>query len=142
MKKWKKLSKRGLALLLSFVMCLSMLNLTVLAAGESGQSVVTKVADYETKEDYRNYFNKDGYGETAGPGYVWTDKSVEANSESNSFDVTYSALGSADVITATDLVLVLDISGSMGDPLGEYDKNDSVQIGDKGLHHFLLRHIF
>lgn len=76
-------------------------------------SVSAHTADTSTKDSYGNIINEDSVGR------VWTDKSVTSN-EGGTAEVSLSALSSAASGTNTttsrkplDIVLVLDVSGSM-----------------------------
>ncbi len=123
----KRLSDRLIALLLSVVMVFSMV-----PAMSAAAAVASKVADPSTMDSWKDFFDPLN-PDTEHAGGVWTDKSVFASVDANSvfedagisladptenFLVVLSALAANSVLTGqnstpTDVVFVLDISGSM-----------------------------
>ena len=110
----KKWGRKGLAALLSLAMCVTSMQIPAYADLLSdGTDPYGRVADGDTSKKYEDAF--------AGkePGYVWTDKTVKESDDPWAFDVTYSALGSSTVKAVeqtrpVDLIVIMDISGSMG----------------------------
>ncbi len=86
----------------------------------------TKIADYDTSNHWK--FWAGGYDgskvTTQNVGRIWTDKTVKAIEDGESdFSTTLSAMSSTSDTTSLvskplDIVLVLDASGSMDDPMG------------------------
>ena len=71
---------------------------------------------------------------TQNVGRIWTDKTVEATGENEESDflTTLSAMSSTSnstvtVTTPLDIVMVLDASGSMNDPMGGGDKTERIE---------------
>ena len=91
----------------------------------------TKIADYDTSNHWK--FWAGGYGgskvTTQNVGRIWTDKTVKAIEDGESdFSTTLSAMSSTSDTTSLvskplDIVLVLDASGSMDDPMGGKGSN-------------------
>lgn len=89
----------------------------------------TKVVDYDTSNHWK--FWAGGYDgkevTTQNVGRIWTDKTVKetAANEESDFLTTLSAISSTSDTTVSgkplDIVLVLDASGSMNDPMGGGD---------------------
>ena len=110
----KKWGRKGLAAFLSLTMCVTSMQIPAYADLLSdGTDPYGRVADGDTSEKYEDAFaDKE-------PGYVWTDKTVKESDDPWAFDVTYSALGSSTVKAVEqtrpiDLIVIMDISGSMG----------------------------
>ena len=95
------------------------------STGMDGPTVTGKIVDPNTSENWTYWAaGSDGSGKitTQNVGRIWTDKTVEAGEESD-FVTTLSAISStSNTITTVpkplDIVLVLDASGSMNDPMG------------------------
>ena len=91
----------------------------------------TKIADYDTSNHWK--FWEGGYDgskvTTQNVGRIWTDKTVKAIEDGESdFSTTLSAMSSTSDTTSLvskplDIVLVLDASGSMDDPMGGKGSN-------------------
>ena len=91
----------------------------------------TKIADYDTSNHWK--FWAGGYDgskvTTQNVGRIWTDKTVKAIEDGESdFSTTLSAMSSTSDTTSLvskplDIVLVLDASGSMDDPMGGKGSN-------------------
>ena len=87
----KKMMRRGLALLLTLIMVIGMapnITLSAEAAGAAGLTVVDKINDPETLNNWRDYYGAnalmpDGTRgiSTWKAGGVWTDKSVFASNQ-------------------------------------------------------------
>ncbi len=125
--------KRVISALLSVAIILSALPLAFSAAA-AGEDGVVRAADPSTLENWHEFFYRstDDF-DTADAGGIWTDKSVLADNEAlkdvgittidnpsgRGFLTVLSAIGSNMTVkgksdVATDTVLVLDTSGSMG----------------------------
>ena len=98
------------------------------STGMDGPTVTGKIVDPNTSDNWTYWAaGSDGSGKitTQNVGRIWTDKTVEAGEESD-FVTTLSAISStSNTITTVpkplDIVLVLDASGSMNDPMGGGD---------------------
>lgn len=98
------------------------------ARSSTGMDGPTVTVDPNTSENWTYWAaGSDGSGKitTQKVGRIWTDKTVEAGEESD-FVTTLSAISStSNTITTVpkplDIVLVLDASGSMNDPMGGGD---------------------
>ena len=98
------------------------------STGMDGPTVSGKIVDPNTSDNWTYWAaGSDGSGKitTQNVGRIWTDKTVEAGEESD-FVTTLSAISStSNTITTVpkplDIVLVLDASGSMNDPMGGGD---------------------
>lgn len=124
----KRLTDRLIALVLSVVMVISLMPVM-----STGAAIASKVADPSTMDSWTDFFDPSNGISTEHAGGVWTDKSVFASVPSGSvldqagislkdpsenFMVVLSALAANSVVTGqnstpTDVVFVLDISGSM-----------------------------
>ena len=95
------------------------------STGMDGPTVSGKIVDPNTSDNWTYWAaGSDGSGKisTQNVGRIWTDKTVEAGEESD-FVTTLSAISStSNTITTVakplDIVMVLDASGSMDDPMG------------------------
>ena len=98
------------------------------STGMDGPTMTGKIVDPNTSDNWTYWAaGSDGSGKitTQNVGRIWTDKTVEAGEESD-FVTTLSAISStSNTITTVpkllDIVLVLDASGSMNDPMGGGD---------------------
>ena len=98
------------------------------ARSSTGMDGPTVTVDPDTTDNWTYWAaGSDGSGKitTQNVGRIWTDKTVEAGEESD-FVTTLSAISStSNTITTVpkplDIVLVLDASGSMNDPMGGGD---------------------
>ena len=95
------------------------------STGMDGPTVSGKIVDPNTSDNWTYWAaGSDGSGKisTQNVGRIWTDKTVEAGEESD-FVTTLSAISStSNTITTVakplDIVMVLDASGSMDNPMG------------------------
>lgn len=81
---------------------------------------------------------------TQNVGRIWTDKTVEATGENEESDflTTLSAMSSTSnstvtVTTPLDIVMVLDASGSMNDPMGGDDKTERIEALKNAANSFI-----
>lgn len=81
---------------------------------------------------------------TQNVGRIWTDKTVEATGENEESDflTTLSAMSSTSnstvtVTTPLDIVMVLDASGSMNDPMGGGDKTERIEALKNAANSFI-----
>lgn len=81
---------------------------------------------------------------TQNVGRIWTDKTVEATGENEESDflTTLSAMSSTSnstvtVTTPLDIVMVLDASGSMNDPMGRGDKTKRIEALKNAANSFI-----
>ena len=103
------------------------------STGMDGPTVSGKVVDPNTGDNWTYWAaGSDGSGKitTQNVGRIWTDKTVEAGEESD-FVTTLSAISSTSNTTTTvpkplDIVLVLDASGSMNDPMSSSDRTKRI----------------
>ena len=98
------------------------------STGMDGPTATGTVVDYDTSNHWK--FWAGGYDgkevTTQNVGRIWTDKTVKAVKNGDSdFLTTLSAISSTSDTTVSgkplDIVLVLDASGSMSDPMGDGD---------------------
>ena len=99
------------------------------STGMDGPTATGTVVDYDTSNHWK--FWAGGYNgkeiTTQNVGRIWTDKTVKetAANEESDFLTTLSAISSTSDTTVSgkplDIVLVLDASGSMNDPMGAGD---------------------
>ena len=103
------------------------------STGMDGPTVSGKIVDLNTSENWTYWAaGSDGSGKitTQNVGRIWTDKTVEAGEESD-FVTTLSAISStSNTITTVpkplDIVMVLDASGSMDDPMSSSDRTKRI----------------
>ena len=103
------------------------------STGMDGPTVSEKIVDPNTSDNWTYWAaGSDGSGKitTQNVGRIWTDKTVEAGEESD-FVTTLSAISSTSNTTTTvpkplDIVLVLDASGSMNDPMSSSDRTKRI----------------
>lgn len=103
------------------------------STGMDGPTVSGKIVDPNTSENWTYWAaGSDGSGKitTQNVGRIWTDKTVEAGEESD-FATTLSAISStSNTITTVpkplDIVMVLDASGSMNDPMSSSDRTKRI----------------
>ena len=81
---------------------------------------------------------------TQNVGRIWTDKTVEVTGENEESDflTTLSAMSSTSnstvtVTTPLDIVMVLDASGSMNDPMGRGDKTERIEALKNAANSFI-----
>lgn len=104
------------------------------STGMDGPTMTGKVVDYDTSNHWK--FWAGGYDgkevTTQNVGRIWTDKTVKetAADEKSDFLTTLSAISSTSDTTVSgkplDIVLVLDASGSMDDPMGKGDRTKRI----------------
>lgn len=104
------------------------------STGMDGPTVTGKIVDYDTNNHWK--FWAGGYDgkevTTQNIGRIWTDKTVKetAADEKSDFLTTLSAISSTSDTTVSgkplDIVLVLDASGSMDDPMGKGDRTKRI----------------
>lgn len=105
------------------------------STGMDGPTMTGKVVDYDTSNHWK--FWAGGYDgkevATQNIGRIWTDKTVKetAANEESDFLTTLSAISSSSDTTVSgkplDVVLVLDASGSMNDPMGSGDSTKRIR---------------
>ena len=103
------------------------------STGMDGPTVSGKVVDPNTGDNWTYWAaGSDGSGKitTQNVGRIWTDKTVEVGEESD-FLTTLSAISSTSNTTTTvpkplDIVMVLDASGSMNDPMSSSDRTKRI----------------
>ena len=114
------------------------------STGMDGPTVSGKVVDPNTGDNWTYWAaGSDGSGKitTQNVGRIWTDKTVEAGEESD-FVTTLSAISSTSNTTTTvpkplDIVLVLDASGSMNDPMSSSDRTKRIDALKTAAHSFI-----
>lgn len=104
------------------------------STGMDGPTVSKKIVDPDTSNHWK--FWAGGYDgkevTTQNVGRIWTDKTVKetAADEKSDFLTTLSAISSTSDTTVSgkplDIVLVLDASGSMSDPMGKGDRTKRI----------------
>ena len=105
----------------------------------------TKIVDYDTSNHWK--FWAGGYDgskvTTQNVGRIWTDKTVQAIDDGESdFLTTLSAMSSTSDTTSLvskplDIVMVLDASGSMDDPMGGEDSPKRIDALKNAANHFI-----
>ena len=103
------------------------------STGMDGPTVSGKIVDPNTSDNWTYWAaGSDGSGKitTQNVGRIWTDKTIEAGEESD-FVTTLSAISStSNTITTVpkplDIVMVLDASGSMDDPMSSSDRTKRI----------------
>ena len=105
----------------------------------------TKVVDHDTSNHWK--FWAGGYDgskvTTQNVGRIWTDKTVQAIDDGKSdFLTTLSAMSSTSDTTSLvskplDIVMVLDASGSMDDPMGGGDSTKRIDALKNAANHFI-----
>ena len=103
------------------------------STGMDGPTVIDKIVDPDTSNNWK--FWAGGYDgkevTTQNVGRIWTDKTVEkVESGDSDFLTTLSAISSTSDTTVSgkplDIVMVLDASGSMDDPMGTGDNTKRI----------------
>ena len=114
------------------------------STGMDGPTVTDKVVDYDTSDHWK--FWAGGYDgketTTQNVGRIWTDKTVKAVKDGESdFLTTLSAISSTSDTTISgkplDIVMVLDASGSMDDPMGKSDNTKRIKALKKAANGFI-----
>ena len=104
-------------------------------ASEGGGAQATVKVDPDTRDRWRHWVAGGGdesHISTQSVGRIWTDKTVRvADDEKSDFLTTLSVMSSTSDTTTTevkplDIVLVLDASGSMDDPMGGHDRTKRI----------------
>ena len=103
------------------------------STGMDGPTVSGKIVDPHTSDNWTYWAaGSDDSGKitTQNVGRIWTDKTVEAG-EGSDFLTTLSAISSTSNTTTTvpkplDIVLALDASGSMNDPMSSSDRTTRI----------------
>ena len=105
----------------------------------------TRIADYDTGNHWK--FWAGGYDgskvTTQNVGRIWTDKTVQAIEDGESdFSTTLSAMSSTSDTTSLvskplDIVMVLDASGSMDDPMGGGGSTKRIDALKNAANHFI-----
>ena len=102
---------------------------------EGGGAQATAKVDPDTRDRWRHWAaggGNESHISTQSVGRIWTDKTVRvADDEKSDFLTTLSVMSSTSDTTTTevkplDIVLVLDASGSMDDPMGGHDRTKRI----------------
>lgn len=114
------------------------------STGMDGPTVTDKVVDYDTSDHWKYWAGGiDGKETTTqNVGRIWTDKTVKAVKDGKSdFLTTLSTISSTSDTTISgkplDIVMVLDASGSMDDPMGESDNTKRIKALKKAANGFI-----
>ena len=127
MKTWK----RALALVLALVMALSLVALPSFAAGEKDSA----------GNDGMPYIEENGHGGTVTKDGLVMSKTIKKTGDSQ-FLLTLEAYATGSTTTTTstapvDIVLVLDVSGSMDDPINEYYSQSKIDALKDAVNGFI-----
>lgn len=109
----KHMGRRGLSFFLALVMCISLVQITAFAAGEASEQQIVK----NGTETYWDANQKKV--EETGDWITSVKKTIEGTETENKFKITLDVKTTFDTKTVqvasdTDVVLVIDVSGSMG----------------------------
>lgn len=116
------------------------------STGMDGPIMTGKVADPDTSGRWEIWAAGHGGNKvtTQNVGRIWTDKTVEATEENKESDflTTLSAMSSTSnstvtVTTPLDIVMVLDASGSMDDPMGGGDRTKRIDALKNAANSFI-----
>ena len=114
------------------------------STGMDGPTKTDKVVDYDTSDHWKYWAGGiDGKETTTqNVGRIWTDKTVKAVEGGESdFLTTLSAISSTSDTTVSgkplDIVMVLDASGSMDDPMGKRDDTKRIEALKKAANGFI-----
>lgn len=114
------------------------------STGMDGPTASEKIVDYETSDHWKYWAGGiDGKETTTqNVGRIWTDKTVKAVKDGKSdFLTTLSAISSTSDTTISgkplDIVMVLDASGSMDDPMGKSDNTKRIKALKKAANGFI-----
>lgn len=116
------------------------------STGMDGPIMTGKVADPDTSGRWEIWAAGHGGNKvtTQNVGRIWTDKTVEATveNEESDFLTTLSAMSSTSnstvtVTTPLDIVMVLDASGSMDDPMGGGDRTKRIDALKNAANSFI-----
>ena len=115
------------------------------STGMDGPTASEKIVDYDTSNHWKYWAG--GYDgketTTQNVGRIWTDKTVKKTGEGEKSDflTTLSAISSTSDTTISgkplDIVMVLDASGSMDDPMGESDNTKRIKALKKAANGFI-----
>ena len=115
------------------------------STGMDGPAATDKVVDYDTSNHWKYWAG--GYDgketTTQNVGRIWSDKTVKKTGEGEKSDflTTLSAISSTSDTTISgkplDIVLVLDASGSMDDPMGAGDNTKRIDALEKAANGFI-----
>lgn len=116
------------------------------STGMDGPIMTGKVADPDTSGRWEIWAAGHGGNKvtTQNVGRIWTDKTVKATEENEESDflTTLSAMSSTSnstvtVTTPLDIVMVLDASGSMDDPMGDGDSTKRIDALKSAANSFI-----
>lgn len=116
------------------------------STGMDGPIMTGKVADHDTSGRWEIWAAGHGGNKvtTQNVGRIWTDKTVKATekNEESDFLTTLSAMSSTSnstvtVTTPLDIVMVLDASGSMDDPMGGGDSTKRIDALKSAANSFI-----
>lgn len=115
------------------------------STGMDGPTVSEKIVDYDTSDHWKYWAGGiDGKETTTqNVGRIWTDKTVKKTGEGEKSDflTTLSAISSTSDTTVSgkplDIVMVLDASGSMDDPMGKRDDTKRIEALKKAANGFI-----
>lgn len=116
------------------------------STGMDGPIMTGKVADHDTSGRWEIWAAGHGGNKvtTQNVGRIWTDKTVKATEENEESDflTTLSAMSSTSnstvtVTTPLDIVMVLDASGSMDDPMGGGDSTKRIDALKSAANSFI-----
>ena len=116
------------------------------ARSSTGMDGPNKVVDYDTSGRWEKWAagHSGNKVTTQNVGRIWTDKTVEATEENEESDflTTLSAMSSTSnstvtVTTPLDIVMVLDASGSMDDPMGGGDRTKRIDALKNAANSFI-----
>lgn len=146
-----KYTKGLLAVILAVVLVLPAAAFAMLPEANARSSTgmdgpeATKIVDHDTSNHWK--FWAGGYDgskvTTQNVGRIWTDKTVQAIDDGKSdFLTTLSAMSSTSDTTSLvskplDIVMVLDASGSMDDPMGGEDSPKRIDALKNAANHFI-----
>lgn len=127
MKTWKQ----ALALVLALVMALSLVALPSFAEGEEGSA----------SNDGMPYIEENGHGGKVEKDGLVMSKTIKKTGDSQ-FLLTLEAFATGSTTTTTstapvDIVLVLDVSGSMDDPINGYGSQDKIDALKTAVNGFI-----
>lgn len=115
------------------------------STGMDGPTASEKIVDYDTSDHWKYWAGGiDGKETTTqNVGRIWTDKTVKKTGEGEKPDflTTLSAISSTSDTTISgkplDIVMVLDASGSMDDPMGKSDNTKRIKALKKAANGFI-----
>lgn len=116
------------------------------STGMDGPTMTGKVVDPDTSGRWEKWAagHSGNKVTTQNVGRIWTDKTVKATegNEESDFLTTLSAMSSTSnstvtVTTPLDIVMVLDASGSMSDPMGRDDKTKRIDALKNAANSFI-----